>query len=180
MNHHNNINTHLSGIQLLLQENGSWNGLHIWHIPCDDHFVGPLLWGEKCSPLLWRVGESLPSSLSPRARPRLRPSAKSCRESSVGGGAGGGGSSAYDRSTVINKLSFLSKWKRVVTALSKSYKIHLPTPLTCHIFVFFKSIHRSYYDKIRITDTKWQNTNYQTTSGNEQSGRGHKRLHISL
>ncbi len=77
---------------------------HIMYVPCDDHFVGPLLWGEKCSPLFWRVGESLPSFLSLSVRLRLKTSAKSCRESSVGGGAGGGGSSAYDRSTVINKL----------------------------------------------------------------------------
>lgn len=61
-----------------------------WCSPCGDHFAAPLLWGEKCSALLWNVGESPPSVV----RPRLKTSARSCRESSGGGGAGAGGSSA--------------------------------------------------------------------------------------
>lgn len=72
---------------------GEW---HISHSPCDGHFVGPLLCGEKCSPLLGSVGESLASFLSLSVRLRLKTSANSCRESSVVGGAGGGGSSAND------------------------------------------------------------------------------------
>lgn len=79
---------------------GEW---HISHSPCDGHFVGPLLCGEKCSPLLGSVGESLASFLSLSVRLRLKTSANSCRESSVVGGAGGGGSSANDWSVAINK-----------------------------------------------------------------------------
>lgn len=72
-----------------------------YYSPCVNHFVCPLLWGEKCSPL-FRRAESLPSFLSLSLLLRPKTSAKSCREVSVGGGAGGGGSPAYDWSRWLN------------------------------------------------------------------------------
>ena len=103
MKRHDHINTHpLNGVILGRDRNTSvfpdcpLRKVSISSAPCEDHFAGPLLLGEKCSAFFWSVGESLPSFLSLSDGPRLKTSARSCRESSVEGGAGGGGSSVYD------------------------------------------------------------------------------------